>query len=94
MKNYSIFEAKTHLSELLRRVKAGEEVIVTERGHPIARVISFKEDDRFEDRLHRLEEAGIIVPGTPAEGNELGLKGKPKPKAQPGALKRFLAERD
>ena len=39
-----VFEAKTRLSELLERVNAGEEVIITERGHAIARLVP--RDDR------------------------------------------------
>lgn len=33
------FEAKTKLSELLDRVEGGEEVVVTRRGKPIARLV-------------------------------------------------------
>ncbi|MDR6874820.1 prevent-host-death family protein [Bosea sp. BE125] len=32
------FEAKTHLSALLERVAAGEEVVITKHGKPIARL--------------------------------------------------------
>ena len=31
-----VHEAKTHLSDLLRRVEAGETVIITRRGKPVA----------------------------------------------------------
>jgi prevent-host-death family protein len=34
-----IHEAKTNLSKLLRRVSAGEEVIIARRGEPIARIV-------------------------------------------------------
>ncbi len=34
----SLAEAKTHLSALLDRVEAGEEVIITRRGKPVARL--------------------------------------------------------
>jgi prevent-host-death family protein len=33
------FEAKTHLSALLERVAQGEEVVITRRGRPIARLV-------------------------------------------------------
>jgi len=33
------FEAKTHLSELLERVAAGESFVITRRGKPLARLI-------------------------------------------------------
>ena len=31
-----VHEAKTHLSDLLRRVEAGETVVITRRGEPVA----------------------------------------------------------
>ena len=33
------FEAKTHLSSLLEKVKAGEEVLITRHGKAIARLV-------------------------------------------------------
>jgi prevent-host-death family protein len=40
------FEAKTHLSALLDRVAAGEEVVITKHGRPIARLIAANQVDR------------------------------------------------
>ena len=37
----NIHEAKTHLSRLLQRVVAGEEVIIAKSGAPIARLVPF-----------------------------------------------------
>jgi prevent-host-death family protein len=34
------FEAKTHLSALLERVAAGEEVVITRHGKPVARMVA------------------------------------------------------
>ncbi|MCZ6451946.1 MAG: type II toxin-antitoxin system Phd/YefM family antitoxin [Deltaproteobacteria bacterium] len=34
-----IHEAKTHLSKLLRRVAAGEEIIIARAGKPVARLL-------------------------------------------------------
>jgi prevent-host-death family protein len=36
MVTVNLAQAKAHLSELLDRVEAGEEVIITRRGHPVA----------------------------------------------------------
>jgi prevent-host-death family protein len=33
------FEAKTHFSELLERAEHGEEIVITRRGKPVARLI-------------------------------------------------------
>lgn len=38
----SVHEAKTHLSRLLQRVEAGEEVVITRGGEPIARIVPLK----------------------------------------------------
>lgn len=38
MSTVTLAEAKTHLSHLLDQVEAGEEVVITRRGLPIARI--------------------------------------------------------
>jgi antitoxin (DNA-binding transcriptional repressor) of toxin-antitoxin stability system len=37
-KTVTLADAKTHLSELTERAAAGEEVIITKRGKPVARI--------------------------------------------------------
>jgi len=39
MAHVNIHEAKTHLSRLLVRVEAGEEIVIAKAGRPIARLI-------------------------------------------------------
>jgi prevent-host-death family protein len=39
MKTVNIHEAKTHLSRLLRRVAAGEEIVIAKSGRPLARLV-------------------------------------------------------
>lgn len=39
MKEINTYEAKTRLSQLLRRVAAGEEITIANRGVPIARLV-------------------------------------------------------
>lgn len=34
-----VHEAKTHLSRLLQRVEAGEEIVIERRGEPVARLV-------------------------------------------------------
>lgn len=52
------FEAKTHLSSLLERVAAGEQVVITKHGKPLARLISASDvdDSRHGDAFERLRE--------------------------------------
>lgn len=39
MKSVNIHEAKTHLSRLVERVEAGEEIIIAKAGRPAARLV-------------------------------------------------------
>jgi prevent-host-death family protein len=38
----NIHEAKTHLSRLVERVEAGDEVIIARAGRPVARLVPFR----------------------------------------------------
>jgi prevent-host-death family protein len=51
-------ELRDHLSSHLERVKAGGELVVTERGRPIARVVSASAGTRLE----RLIAVGVVTP--------------------------------
>lgn len=42
MTEVNIHEAKTHLSRLLARVAAGEEVIISKAGRPVARLVPIR----------------------------------------------------
>ncbi len=47
MATVSIHEAKTHLSRLLQRVAAGEEIIIARRDRPIARLVPIQDRPSF-----------------------------------------------
>ena len=38
----NVHEAKTHLSRLLAKVEAGEEVVIARNGNPVAQLVSCK----------------------------------------------------
>ena len=40
MESIGLFEAKTHLSELIARAERGEEVIITRHNKPVAKLVS------------------------------------------------------
>jgi prevent-host-death family protein len=61
-------ELKSRLSEYLRRVKAGQTIIVTERGKPIGQIVPIKLS--LEGRLQAMVEAGL------AEWNGQRLKAR------------------
>lgn len=39
MKTVNVHDAKTHFSRLLRRVAAGEEIVIAKAGRPVARLV-------------------------------------------------------
>lgn len=47
-------EFKNHLGEYLRRVKAGESVVITDRGKPIGRIIPQHAEPTLEDKIWAL----------------------------------------
>ncbi|KRT77064.1 MAG: hypothetical protein XU14_C0022G0038 [Armatimonadetes bacterium CSP1-3] len=55
----SIASLKAKLSEYLDAVRAGEEVIVTERGRPIARIGPIEAPASYESHLAALLRAGL-----------------------------------
>jgi len=57
-----IKEVKNNLSQLLARVKAGEEILITKRGKPIARIV--KENQGYNSILAALEplvQGGLVT---------------------------------
>lgn len=46
MDTVNIHEAKTHLSRLLERVEAGEEIVIARNGDPVATLRPYRGPDR------------------------------------------------
>jgi prevent-host-death family protein len=42
MTQVNVHEAKTHLSRLLERVEAGEEIVVARAGKPVAKLVPYE----------------------------------------------------
>jgi prevent-host-death family protein len=42
----NIHEAKTHVSKLLRRVAAGEEIVISTAGRPVAKIVPIARQER------------------------------------------------
>lgn len=60
MAEAGIRELRNHLSKYLDRVRAGEEVVVTDRGTAIARVVPIEGGRVYDD----LVAAGVIEPSS------------------------------
>jgi len=59
----SVVNLKARLSEYLRLVKAGREVVITERGVPVARLMPLDDAERKSSRRLRLAREGALKPG-------------------------------
>ena len=56
----AVAELKAQLSRYLSRVKAGDEILVTERGTPVARLVPVGSSGRDHESLRDLERQGLI----------------------------------
>jgi len=61
MTTVNVHEAKTHLSRLLERVAAGEEVVIARAGRPVARLVPINAEEPRKPGLAkgRLTEASF-----------------------------------
>lgn len=60
MKTAAISDLKARLSEYLDKVKAGEEVVITDRGKPIARLLPLSRTKGVRDSLLGMEKKGLL----------------------------------
>ena len=91
MKSATVSKLKATLSKYLAKVKAGEEVIVTERGKPIAKMVPIShEEGAFPPHLLELARAGLVRLGSgklPSDFWNL-----PRPKDPEGRVLQALLE--
>ena len=96
---YSTYEAKARFSEVLRQVREGATITISYRGEPVAEIRPIQkkseiqkseslESETLEEYHERLIREGILIPA--ADPNYRFKPGKPIP----GALERFLADRN
>ncbi len=91
---YSLYDAKAKLSALVRQVREGRSIIITVHGKPAAELRAIDETTRPQTLDERLAELG-------SHGGLVRAKRKPRDAGafpigprRPGALKRFLKDRD
>ena len=60
MSQVNVHEAKTNLSKLLMRVEAGEEIIISKAGKPIARLVPWKQNAK--QRTPGLDSGLLTIP--------------------------------
>jgi prevent-host-death family protein len=57
------YEAKTHLSKLLEKVEAGEEITITKHGVPVAKLVPVKREVSTEQRAAAIERIQQLATG-------------------------------
>jgi prevent-host-death family protein len=58
-----IRDAKMHLSKYIKMVQRGAEVIITDRGRPVGKIIPIQTRElSLGERVKRLEDQGLIDP--------------------------------
>ena len=59
--NIGIREAKMNLSKYLKQVQKGNELIITDRGRPIGKIVPIQDEDlSVEDRIKIMVNQGVI----------------------------------
>ncbi len=93
MKTTGIAELKAHLSRYLEQVKHGQEIVITERGLPVAKLVPLRATERRESRRERLARAGLLQLGRGrVRASLLELPRGPRAAGR-GVLEALLAER-
>jgi len=64
MKTAAVSELKARLSEYLNRVKSGEEVLITDRGNPVARLLPISRRRAVRETMATMEKRGLIRLGS------------------------------
>ena len=94
MKTTSVSELKATLSEQLARVKAGEEVVVTVRGRPIAKIVPLSwKPMGLSAHMSELARNGLIRFGAGKFSKDIWKLPRPIDKRGQG-LKALLDERE
>jgi len=81
MKTVGLRDMNQHFSRHMKAVREGDELLITDRGKPVAILRPVRKDDDIEERLSRLEVAGALtrssVPGKVGRHPRIVLSGDP-----------------
>ncbi len=64
MKTAAVSKLKAYLSDYLNQVKAGVEVLITDRGKPVARLVPITRLEATSESLTGMEKQGLIKLGS------------------------------
>ena len=71
MTEIGTFEAKNKFSELLDKVENGEEIVITRRGRPVAKLVAFHGTADRENAMRRIRERARALKLNSDEADEM-----------------------
>jgi prevent-host-death family protein len=89
MSTYSTYEAKAKFSEILRKVRAGQRVVIAYHGEEVAEIRPIEKKKTLAASLRQLEEQGILGPLVEPNRNLAPVVRKEGALASVGALPGF-----
>jgi prevent-host-death family protein len=81
---------KARLSEYLQKVRGGAEVLITDRGKPVARLVPISRSKNLRESLVKMEKRGLIKLGSGRLSK--GFWALPRPKDPKGLVLQALLE--
>ena len=71
MRSVNVAELKNRLSKYLRFAKAGEEIVIRNRNLPLAKLVTFSDEEGSEEELLLVAAGKMRLPKSPVEIDEL-----------------------
>ena len=89
MRSVSVAELKTSVDQCLDAVRKGEEVVVTDQGRALARMVCAEEPDDADGHMADLARQGIVL----LRRRRMGKQEPPPGNGSSGVLSALLEER-
>jgi prevent-host-death family protein len=90
MKTAAVSELKAHLSEYLKQVKTGGEILITDRGEPVARLTAVPRANHTRESMKEMEKQGLIKTGVGKLPEDFWKM--PRPEDPEGSVREALLE--
>lgn len=90
MKTAAVSKLKAHLSDYLNQVKAGSEILITDHGKPVARIVPLSRQKNLRESLAKIEKQGLIKLGSGKLPKDFWTI--PKPEDPKGLIRSALLE--
>ncbi len=94
MDTVGVAELKARLAKYLKQVKSGNEILITERGSPVAKLVPIDATQKRDDRRRRLAAGGLLKLGKRRMPKSLLVPPKGPANIGQDVLSALLSERD